>query len=82
MSHPIHAIFDSGDFRPLEPVELAEGTKVLVQLESPTAGATDEADEETRQAWRDYLDRMESLPDRSPQDGLTNCDHDRILYGD
>jgi predicted DNA-binding antitoxin AbrB/MazE fold protein len=81
MSHTITAIFDCGVFRPLEPVELAEGTRVVVQVESPAPIATDEVDEETRQAWRDYLDRMESLTDGSPQDGLTNRDHDRIIYG-
>lgn len=65
MSHTIPAIFDAGVFRPLEPVDLAEGTQVLVQLESSTPGISDEVDEETRQAWRDYLDRMKSLPERS-----------------
>jgi len=81
MSQTITAIFDSGVFRPLEPVDLAEGTQVVVQVESPAPAAADEVDEGTRHAWRDYLDRMESLPDRSPQDGLTNRDHDRIIYG-
>jgi hypothetical protein len=30
MGHIIHAIFDSGVFRPLEPVDLAEGTHAEV----------------------------------------------------
>jgi hypothetical protein len=30
MSHSIFAIFDSGVFRPLEPVDLAEGTRAEV----------------------------------------------------
>lgn len=84
MDHLIPAVFDSGVFRPLEPVELAEGTQVHVQV--PTAAqsrvsSADEADEETKKAWADYLDRMNTIPDRSPQDGLTNRDHDRIIYG-
>lgn len=81
MSHTIHAIYDSGVFRPLEPVNLAEGTPVVVQLASPSSVDSDEVDEVTQQAWRDYLDRMDSLPDDSPRDGLTNRDHDRIIYG-
>jgi len=32
MSHTIPAIFDAGVFRPLEPIDLADGTRVDVQL--------------------------------------------------
>jgi predicted DNA-binding antitoxin AbrB/MazE fold protein len=81
MSHMIPAIYDAGVFRPLEPVELAEGTPVVVQVQVPAAPISDQVDEATRKAWHEYLDRMEALPDNSPRDGLTNRDHDRILYG-
>jgi predicted DNA-binding antitoxin AbrB/MazE fold protein len=81
MSRAIPAVFDSGVFRPLEPVKLAEGTRAVIQLQGSAPAVADEADEETRQAWRDYLDRMEALADDSPRDGLTNRDHDRIIYG-
>jgi predicted DNA-binding antitoxin AbrB/MazE fold protein len=81
MSHTIPAIFDAGVFRPLEPVQLAQGTQVVVHFEETTPTVSDEIDEETRQGWCDYLNRMKSLPDQSPNDGLTNRDHDRIIYG-
>ena len=81
MSHTIPAVFDDGVFRPLAPVDLAKGTLVDVRLASPSSAVTDEVEEETRQAWCDFLDRMESLPDDSPRDGLSNRDHDRIIYG-
>ena len=81
MSHTIPAVFDSGVFRPLAQVELADGTHVVVQLEASEPTTGEEVDEETQQAWRDYVKRMESLTDDSPRDGLTNRDHDRILYG-
>lgn len=81
MDHTIPAIFDSGVFRPLEPVDLVQGTQVQVQLKNPEPTNSDEVDEATRKAWNDYLDRMESLPSKSPQDGLTNRDHDRVIYG-
>ncbi len=80
MNHPIVAIYDAGVFRPLEPVEMANGTQVVVQLPGIGPPASDEVNEETRKAWSDYLDRMESMPDSTPQDGLTSRDHDRILY--
>jgi predicted DNA-binding antitoxin AbrB/MazE fold protein len=81
MSRMIPAIFDAGVFRPLEPVELAEGTPVVVQVQSPMPPISDQVDEETQQAWHEYLDRMESLSNNSPPDGLTNRDHDRVIYG-
>lgn len=81
MHHTIPAIFDAGVFRPLQPVEMAEGTRVIVQVQGAAVQVSGEVDEETRRAWGDYLDRMESLEDASPQDGLTNRDHDRVIYG-
>ena len=80
MSHMIPAVFNAGTFRPLEPVGLAEGTPAVVQVESAQPAVSDKIDEDTRKAWCDYLVRMERLPDNSPQDGLTNRDHDRIIY--
>jgi predicted DNA-binding antitoxin AbrB/MazE fold protein len=80
MSQSVPAIFDGSVFRPLEPVELAQGTPVTVQFPVvPQAAASGK--DETCQAWRDFLDRMEALPDNSPNDGISNRDHDRILYG-
>ena len=81
MTRAIHAIFDAGVFfRPLEPVDLAEGTLVVVQLEM-SAAASPDIEAETQRSWQAYLDRMESLPDDSPRDGFTNRDRDRVLYG-
>jgi predicted DNA-binding antitoxin AbrB/MazE fold protein len=81
MTRSISAVYDAGVFRPLEPVDLAQGTHVELKLElATTPGGVDLADE-TKKSWNEYLDRMESLPDNSPDDGLTNRDHDRIIYG-
>jgi predicted DNA-binding antitoxin AbrB/MazE fold protein len=78
---PIDAIFDAGVFRPLEPVSLAPGTRVIVQVQPVNGTASDEVDNETRTAWLEYLKRMESMPVHAPGDGFTNRDHDRIIYG-
>ena len=44
MSHPIPAVFDSGVFRPLEPVDLAEGTRAEVTpLPQPKPSSPDTA---------------------------------------
>jgi predicted DNA-binding antitoxin AbrB/MazE fold protein len=81
MSRTISAIFDAGVFRPLEPINLADGTKVELHLQIPVTFEPDAVESETNRSWRDYIDRMESLPDNLPADGLTNRDHDRIIYG-
>jgi predicted DNA-binding antitoxin AbrB/MazE fold protein len=81
MTRTIQAIFDSGVFRPITPVELTQGTPVEVQVPVTEASPIDEISEETKLAWNAYVDRMDSLPDSSPRDGFSNRDHDRILYG-
>ena len=81
MSRTNLAIFDAGVFRPLEPVDLAQGTQVELQLNfaEPAIGEVNVAP--AANGWLEYVDRMESLPDYSPKDGLSNRDHDRIIYG-
>lgn len=76
MSHIIPAIFESGVFRPLVPVNLKDGTPVEVGIPAPPRGAVDPV------AWQEYVALMESLPDDSPRDGFSNRDHDRLIYGE
>ncbi len=85
MNRSIFAIFAAGVFRPLEPVELSEGTQVVVQL--PRADDTTHhelfPEELARQqaAIADMLSEIESLPVEEPDDGFSGRDHDTILYG-
>jgi predicted DNA-binding antitoxin AbrB/MazE fold protein len=81
MSHEIPAIFDAGVFRPLRPVYLTEGTPVVVRVQAAESTEGDQLDEPTRQAWLDFVARMESLPDEGSDDGFSGRDHDRIIYG-
>lgn len=83
MSHTIPAIYDAGVFRPLEPVELAEGTQVRVEVpaESPSAEMSPEELAAHQAAIADFLARMEALPEEGPDDGFSGRDHDKILYG-
>ncbi len=86
MSRTIPAIFEAGVFRPLQRVELAEGTRVEVQLSQPCADAKiDELSPQDlakqQEAIKAFLARMEALPDEGPDDGFSGRDHDKILYG-
>ena len=85
MNRTVTAIFDAGVFRPLQPVDLAPGTQVEVQV--PIKGdqaATDELSAEElarqRQAIEEMIARIESLPPEGPDDGFSGQDHDKILY--
>jgi predicted DNA-binding antitoxin AbrB/MazE fold protein len=83
MNDPIPAVFAAGVFRPLEPVDLAEGTQVLVQIATTAQPAELSPEELARRhaAIVQFLDRMEALPDEGPDDGFSGRDHDKILYG-
>jgi len=86
MSRTIPAVFDAGVFRPLEPVELAEGTRVGVQIAiaAPPEDAAELSPEEQarqRAAILEMLAEIESLPIREPDDGFSGRDHDKVLYG-
>jgi predicted DNA-binding antitoxin AbrB/MazE fold protein len=82
MSHTIPAIFDAGVFRPLEPVELAEGTHVEVQVPvEPPAELSPEELARQAAAIEEMLAEIESLPVEGPDDGFSGRDHDKILYG-
>ncbi len=85
MDHSIAAIFDAGVFRPLEPVDLAEGTQVQVQVPRPVGDSSAELppEELARQqaAIKEMLAEIASLPIEEPDDGFSGRDHDKILYG-
>jgi predicted DNA-binding antitoxin AbrB/MazE fold protein len=80
------AVFENGVLRPLEPLALPEHE--IVSLTIVPAGVApsppaDESEEAARQAdaWRKLLAELEQIPDAPDPDGLTNRDHDQILYG-
>ncbi len=81
MSQLIHAIFEDGVLKPLEPLNLAEHQRVRVSV---TPEATGDADivSRQRQAMEELDAVMDVLPDNSPVDGFTATDHDKLLYGD
>jgi predicted DNA-binding antitoxin AbrB/MazE fold protein len=83
MNRPIPAIFDAGVFRPLEPVDLAEGTRVQVQVTAAETFGELPPNELARQqvAIAEMLAEIENLPIEEPDDGFSGRDHDRLLYG-
>jgi predicted DNA-binding antitoxin AbrB/MazE fold protein len=86
MDQSIQAIFEHGVLRPLGPLNLNEDEIVSVIIARPTESdsvspsAQQEA-ERQRDVILRFVDKMKSYPDNCPQDGLTNRDHDRLIYG-
>lgn len=80
MTHEVRAIYENGQFRPLEPVALPEhGLVSLVITSAGTGNATPSSgNKENLQA---ALDRVAQLPIEGPDDGFSGADHDLVLYG-
>lgn len=82
MTYHTDAIYESGVLRPLTPLALKEhqvvSISVSVDAESTSA---DVKIARQREILRAYIAKAESHPDDSPQDGFTNRDHDRLIYG-
>ncbi len=75
MTNRIMAIFEKGVFRPVEPVNLNEGTTVeIVESASPALkppGPLVEA-----------IERIAAMPLQGPKDGFSGADHESVLYGE
>jgi predicted DNA-binding antitoxin AbrB/MazE fold protein len=80
MSQLIHAIFEDGVLKPLEPLALAEHQRVWLSIGTSPIDESDAAGMQ-RKAMEELDAEMDVLPDQSPDDGFTAANHDRVLYG-
>ncbi|MBA3768233.1 MAG: antitoxin family protein [Acidobacteria bacterium] len=74
MSKQISAIYEEGRFRPLEPVELAEGEKLELILLTP------EVTTDNQQTPAQILASIAALPLEGKDDAFSGLYHDAILY--
>jgi predicted DNA-binding antitoxin AbrB/MazE fold protein len=89
MTYHAEAIYEGGILRPLTPLDLKEHE--VVSLSISTAGEKDMPDSESarqrsesarqRSVLLAHVAKVESRPDDTPQDGFSNRDHDRLIYG-
>ncbi|MEX0641490.1 MAG: antitoxin family protein [Pirellulales bacterium] len=83
MTFHTDAIYEAGVLRPLTPLDLPEHQVVSLSISAPSESASlKEKAAQQREIVMAYVAKMESRPDDSPQDGLSNRDHDRLLYGE
>jgi predicted DNA-binding antitoxin AbrB/MazE fold protein len=80
MSQRIHAIYEDGVLKPLEPLALTEHQRVWLSIGTSPNDETDTAATQ-RKAMEELDAEMDVLPDQSPDDGFTAANHDRVLYG-
>jgi predicted DNA-binding antitoxin AbrB/MazE fold protein len=83
MSQEYPAIYEGGIFRPLTALKLPEHTPVTVTVQGqPAAVPSTPVDLQSQQQALDAMfAAVDQLPQASPTDGLSNRDHDQILYG-
>lgn len=76
------AIYEGEVLRPLTPLELQENQLVslVVSTAAEPSGAMENAARQ-RDILMAYVAKVEARPDETPHDGLTNRDHDRLIYG-
>lgn len=83
MSQQFQAIYEQGMLRLITPLHLPESTHVSGTLDESTVMERPSAAEIKRQ--QEALDAMfreiDKLPQTPATDGLSNRDHDQILYG-
>jgi predicted DNA-binding antitoxin AbrB/MazE fold protein len=83
MTFHTNAIYEGGVLRPLTPLELAEHQVVSISISTSSGPATsEEKSARQREVLASYVAKVESRPDDAPQDGFTNRDHDRLIYGE
>lgn len=76
------AIFEGGVLRPLVPLQLNEHEVVSLSITTnPQAGLADDEAAKQRSTLMAYVSKVESRPVDVPQDGLSNRDHDLLIYG-
>ena len=83
MTMTIDAVYESGVFRPLKPMELPEGeqVKLTVDAEATPFFNRMELTEEEIQARLEIIQAIAAMPMETGGQDFAGIDHDKILYG-
>jgi predicted DNA-binding antitoxin AbrB/MazE fold protein len=83
MSREFDAIYENGVLRPIVPVDFREHEVVSLSVTSaPPSAMSLAVVAKQREKLLAFAAQMESLSETPLEDGATNRDHDRILYGE
>jgi predicted DNA-binding antitoxin AbrB/MazE fold protein len=83
MSQEFLAIYEGGVLRPLTPLNLPESVQLTVSVREPDGASTAAPEDLQRQqtALNSMFAEVDRLPQAGGEDGLSNRDHDHVLYG-
>lgn len=81
MTTALEAVYESGVFRPLDPVELPEGEHVWIVQRPPDILAQLGPAPDPQKAAQ-ILAEIAAMPMESGGEDFSGQDHDRILYGE
>lgn len=81
MTFQTDAIFEGGVLRPLSPLNLNEHEVVSLCISTAAEPSPPTDAEKQRSILSAFVAKMETMSDHSPQDGLSNRDHDKLIYG-
>jgi predicted DNA-binding antitoxin AbrB/MazE fold protein len=87
MNHTFQAVYEHGLLRPLEPVDLSEHEVVSLTVTTRAEPVTEETEDKEEAIRRQqaalmaFVERAAAEQVDMPDDGLTNRDHDKIIYG-
>ncbi len=87
MNHTFQAIYEHGLLRPLEPIDLSEQEVVSLTVttrEKPSLAETEEDEAAIRRQqefFESFLEKAAAMQADMPSDGLSNRDHNKIIYG-
>jgi len=82
MNQPFQAKFEHGQFRPLQPVDLADESIVsLVVVASAAAPVAQDPVLLQQAKLVAFVEKAKLCQTPTADDQLTNRDHDRIIYG-
>ena len=80
MSQHIHAIFENGILRPLEPLHLPDQIRVKVTIESAQDRESPENVKAQQVALQDLWREVDASPQTNNNDGWSAAQHDDLLY--
>ena len=87
MNHTFQAIYEHGLLRPLEPIDFSEQEVVSLTVTNRATPVPQETEDEEAAVRRQqaallaFVERAAAEQGDVPSDGLSNRDHDKIIYG-
>ncbi len=80
MTMTIDAVYESGVFRPLRPMELPEGEQVKLTINSDLLAEMERNAPDPRRA-AEIMAEIAAMPVETGGQDFAGTDHDKILYG-